>query len=90
MAKKCILTHIITKIRQFSGNQSPPYKTCSLNCIYCECGVTTNLTTERKEYIPTQEVIEKSQKYGYSSQFRSASLLYHFCRLGRAPRFILL
>jgi wyosine [tRNA(Phe)-imidazoG37] synthetase (radical SAM superfamily) len=28
------------------------FKTCTLNCIYCECGRTTNLTLERKEYVP--------------------------------------
>jgi wyosine [tRNA(Phe)-imidazoG37] synthetase (radical SAM superfamily) len=33
-----------------------PHKICSLNCIYCECGRTTKLTTERKEYVPVGEV----------------------------------
>jgi len=33
-----------------------PPKTCSLNCIYCECGRTTKLTLEREEYIPVQGV----------------------------------
>lgn len=28
-----------------------PHKVCSLDCVYCECGATTKLTTERKEYI---------------------------------------
>jgi wyosine [tRNA(Phe)-imidazoG37] synthetase (radical SAM superfamily) len=28
-----------------------PKKVCSLNCVYCEVGHTTKLTTERKEYI---------------------------------------
>jgi len=36
-----------------------PLKTCSYNCIYCECGKTTHLTTERKEYVPTAEVISE-------------------------------
>lgn len=26
-----------------------PHKTCSLDCIYCECGETNNLTIERQE-----------------------------------------
>lgn len=26
-----------------------PKKVCSLNCVYCEVGLTTKLTTERKE-----------------------------------------
>ncbi|RLD77184.1 MAG: radical SAM protein [Bacteroidetes bacterium] len=36
-----------------------PHKVCTLNCVYCECGKTTNLTTERKEYIPYSELIEE-------------------------------
>ncbi|MDZ7859345.1 MAG: radical SAM protein [Candidatus Krumholzibacteriota bacterium] len=28
-----------------------PHKVCSLNCVYCECGRTTKLTAERKEYV---------------------------------------
>lgn len=34
-----------------------PYKTCSLDCIYCECGATNALTLERKEYLPTSDII---------------------------------
>ena len=34
-----------------------PYKTCSMDCVYCECGATTCLTSERKEYFPTASVI---------------------------------
>jgi wyosine [tRNA(Phe)-imidazoG37] synthetase (radical SAM superfamily) len=33
-----------------------PHKVCSLNCIYCECGPTTSLTSERKAYVPVEEV----------------------------------
>jgi wyosine [tRNA(Phe)-imidazoG37] synthetase (radical SAM superfamily) len=33
-----------------------PHKICSLNCVYCECGPTTTLTRERKEYVPVSEV----------------------------------
>ncbi|MBT3384385.1 MAG: radical SAM protein [Prolixibacteraceae bacterium] len=33
-----------------------PHKVCSLNCVYCECGRTTNLTTERKEYVPVNAI----------------------------------
>ena len=32
-------------------------KTCSLNCIYCEAKETTDLTLERKEYVPIDAVI---------------------------------
>ena len=34
-----------------------PYKTCSLDCVYCECGKTTEFTNERKEYISADEII---------------------------------
>ncbi len=40
-----------------------PYKTCSLNCLYCECGPTTNLTLERKEYVPTREVLRELEEF---------------------------
>ena len=34
-----------------------PFKTCSLDCIYCECGWTTDLTLERGELVPTVAVL---------------------------------
>ena len=40
-----------------------PHKVCSLNCVYCECGRTTKLTTERKEYIPYDEVVKELSDY---------------------------
>ncbi|MEJ2657115.1 MAG: radical SAM protein [Desulfobacterales bacterium] len=33
-----------------------PMKTCTLNCIYCECGKTSHLTLERKEYVSFEDV----------------------------------
>ncbi|HHI88093.1 MAG TPA: radical SAM protein [Candidatus Cloacimonetes bacterium] len=36
-----------------------PYKTCTFDCIYCECGATTDLTKERSEYISTDEIIHE-------------------------------
>jgi len=33
-----------------------PHKICSLNCVYCECGATSTLTSDRKEYVPVEEV----------------------------------
>jgi len=40
-----------------------PLKVCSFNCIYCEAGKTTELTIERKEYIPIQEVVAELKEY---------------------------
>jgi wyosine [tRNA(Phe)-imidazoG37] synthetase (radical SAM superfamily) len=36
-----------------------PHKTCSLDCIYCECGPTTHLTVKRKRYVPTKKIIHE-------------------------------
>lgn len=40
-----------------------PHKTCSLDCIYCECGKTTRLTTKRKEYVPVETVLMELDSY---------------------------
>jgi wyosine [tRNA(Phe)-imidazoG37] synthetase (radical SAM superfamily) len=40
-----------------------PHKTCSLDCIYCECGETINLTVERREYVPVEEVLQELDTY---------------------------
>ena len=34
-----------------------PFKTCSYDCIYCQLGVTTNKTVERREWVPLEEVV---------------------------------
>ena len=39
------------------------HKICSLDCIYCECGKTTNLTLNRKEYVPFNQVIKELDHY---------------------------
>jgi len=41
------------------GIEMVPKKICTMNCIYCEVGKTTILTTKRKEYYPW-DLIEKS------------------------------
>ncbi|HQG43660.1 MAG TPA: radical SAM protein [Spirochaetota bacterium] len=40
-----------------------PRKTCTLNCIYCECGKTTKLTIQRKEWVPINDVIDELKRY---------------------------
>jgi len=39
-----------------------PYKTCSLDCLYCECGKTTCLTSKRQSFFPPQLVLEELQE----------------------------
>ena len=45
------------------GVDMVPFKICTLNCVYCECGETTELTGERKEYVSTKEIIEELTDY---------------------------
>jgi wyosine [tRNA(Phe)-imidazoG37] synthetase (radical SAM superfamily) len=45
------------------GVDCVPFKTCSLNCVFCECGVTTRRTGERREYVPTADVIRELDQY---------------------------
>ncbi len=40
-----------------------PHKVCSLDCVYCECGATTKLTLDRKEYILYDRVIKELDHY---------------------------
>lgn len=40
-----------------------PYKICSFNCVYCECGRNTSLTSERKEYQPVELVLSEIRDY---------------------------
>jgi len=40
-----------------------PHKICSLNCVYCECGKTTNLTLDRQEYIAYDAIIKELEHY---------------------------
>ncbi|WP_300454975.1 radical SAM protein [Desulfobacula sp.] len=40
-----------------------PHKTCSLDCVYCECGKTTRLTLEKKEYVRFAEVKKELDHY---------------------------
>lgn len=40
-----------------------PHKTCSFDCIYCECGKTDVLTLERKIYSPTGKIIQELDNF---------------------------
>lgn len=40
-----------------------PHKICSLDCVYCECGPTTKLTTNRKEYILYENITKELTHY---------------------------
>lgn len=40
-----------------------PHKYCTMDCIYCEVGKTTNLSEERDEYISKKEIIAELKQY---------------------------
>ena len=39
------------------GIDLTPFKTCSLNCVFCQLGRTTRQTVERRDYVPTSAVL---------------------------------
>jgi len=48
--------------RSLGVDLTPP-KTCSYDCIFCQLGRTTHLTTERREYVPTEKVLEEIREW---------------------------
>jgi wyosine [tRNA(Phe)-imidazoG37] synthetase (radical SAM superfamily) len=41
------------------GVDLAPFKTCTLDCPFCEVGLTTRQTLERKEYVPTAAILRE-------------------------------
>lgn len=39
-----------------------PYKTCTFDCVYCECGATTNKTCERREFFPLGDILAELEE----------------------------
>ena len=46
----------------FSGVDALTFKSCSFDCVYCQLGRTTNHTIERKEYIPTADILDEVRR----------------------------
>jgi wyosine [tRNA(Phe)-imidazoG37] synthetase (radical SAM superfamily) len=40
-----------------------PFKVCSFDCVYCECGETTKVVLEREDFFPVQEVLDELEDY---------------------------
>ncbi|MBN2251771.1 MAG: radical SAM protein [Candidatus Altiarchaeota archaeon] len=51
------------RLRSSLGVDIVPYKVCSLDCIYCQLGRTTEKTLERKEYVPVKEVFPEIREF---------------------------
>ncbi len=43
------------------GVDLTPFKTCSLDCVYCQLGITTIKTIERREFFPQGEILDELQ-----------------------------
>lgn len=41
------------------GIDTLPAKICTYDCIYCECGTTTERSIERKPFIPVQDILDE-------------------------------
>ncbi len=45
-----------------------PFKTCTYDCVYCQLGATTDLTLERKEWVPFDQVVQEAREKIRSSE----------------------
>ena len=45
------------------GIDVSPFKTCSFDCLYCQCGYTTNKTLERSEFVPLEDVCAEFEQW---------------------------
>lgn len=45
------------------GIDVTPFKTCSFDCVYCQCGCTTRKTTERGEFVPLTDVCAELEQW---------------------------
>ena len=45
------------------GIDVTPFKTCSFDCVFCQCGRTTLLTAERVEWVPIEEVCAEIEQW---------------------------
>jgi len=45
------------------GIDVTPFKTCSFDCVFCQCGCTTTLVTERAEFVAFEEVCAELEQW---------------------------
>ena len=45
------------------GIDGTPFKTCSFDCVFCQCGCTTRLISEREELVPIEEVCGEIEQW---------------------------
>jgi wyosine [tRNA(Phe)-imidazoG37] synthetase (radical SAM superfamily) len=47
---------------QSLGIDTIPLKTCNWNCVYCQMGRSVPLANERREYVPSEDVIAEVEQ----------------------------
>ena len=62
-----------------------PLKTCSYDCIYCQLGNTTCRTTERKEWVPLDGVLEEIGPLGNQGRSCRTGQMRQSRRTGSCP-----
>jgi len=63
MSEKIIFGPVMSRrLGRSLGIDLVPHKTCTLDCIYCECGKTTNKTIERKNFISPELILSELEK----------------------------
>ena len=45
------------------GIDVTPFKTCSFDCVFCQCGCTTEFITDRGEFVPFDEVCAEIEQW---------------------------
>ncbi len=53
-----------------------PYKICSFNCVYCQLGKSIQTTSERREYLPIQEIINELKLWIQNNSQEAQNLNY--------------
>ena len=76
------------------GVDMVPLKTCPLDCVYCEAKATTDLTMERREYVPVdvvlaelEETLKTSPELDYVTFSRSGEPTLN-SRIGDVVKFV--
>ncbi len=64
------------RLGQSLGITLIPYKICTFNCVYCQLGKTIQKTTERKEYLKTEEIIEELKSWLANNPQEATKLNY--------------
>lgn len=53
-----------------------PYKICSFDCVYCQLGITKELTRERKEYLKAEDIVNELKLWLANNPKEAANLNY--------------